>query len=109
MDTSAFTAKPRRLSGIDVQAFSRACHWTSAALSGAALSMTPWRGQNETRQSARASAMSNLTAIHRRKYELQVEREILAADRKEAIRQHKAVSGFDRRLKAITNELLSIG
>ena len=109
MDTSVFTARPRRRWAIAVQAFFRACHRTSAAMFGAALSMTPWRGQNETRQSARASAMSNLTALQRRKYELQVEKEILAAERKEAIRQHKAVSGFDRRIKAITNELLSIG
>lgn len=76
---------------------------------GAALNMTPWRGQNETRQSARASAVSNLTALQRRKYELQVEKKIVAAERKEATRQHKVVSLIDRRLKAITNELLSIG
>ena len=108
-NTSAFTARPRRRWDIAVQAFYRACHRTSAALSGAALSMTPWRGQNETRQSARASALSNLTALQRRKYNLQIEKEILAAGRKEAIRPHKAVSGFNLRLKAITNELLSIG
>lgn len=109
MDTSAFTAWPRRLSVIAAQAFYRACHRTSAAMFGAALSMTRWRGQNETRQSVRASAMSNLTAIQSRKYELQVEKEILAADRKEAVRLHKATSPIDRRLKAITCELLSIG
>ena len=109
MDTSAFTARPRRLSVIAVQAFYRACHRTSAALSGAALSMTPWRGQNETRQSARASALSNLTALQRRKRELLIQKEILSAEREKAIRQHKAVSGFNLRLKAITNELLSIG
>ena len=109
MDTSAFTARLRRLSAIAVQAFYRACHWTSAALSGAALNMTPWRGQNETRQSARASALSNLTAIQRRKRELLIQKEIVAAERKEAIRQHKAVSSIDLRLKAITNEIKSIG
>ena len=108
-NTSAFTARARRRWAIAVQAFYRACHRTSAALSGAALSMTPWRGPNETLQSARASALANLTALQRRKYELQVEKEIVAAERKEAIRQHKAVLGFNRRLKAITNELLSIG
>jgi hypothetical protein len=44
-----------------------------------------------------------------RKRLLMTEREILKAERARAKRQHKATSGYDRRLKAVTHELMSIG
>ena len=89
--------------------FSAACRTVIDAAFQRASSIAQTAKGDGQRQSARASALSNLTAIQRRKRDLWDEREILSAERKEAIRQHKAVLGFDRRIKAITNELLSIG
>ena len=105
----ASSASNRLRLASDFRGFSVACRTVIGAAFQRAAIIAKMAKRDETRQSARASALSNLTALQRRKYELQVEKEIVAAERKEAIRQHKAVLGFDRRLKAITNELLSIG
>ena len=105
MDTPVSYVAPRRRSVIAALGFFHACRRTSAALSGAARSMKKRRAQSETRQ----SALANVRWLMDRKYRLMIEREILVAERKEAIRQHRPVGVFDRQLSAITSELLSIG
>ena len=105
----ASSASNRRRLASGFRGFSAACRTVIGAAFQRAAIIAQMAKRDETRQSARASALSNLTALQRRKRELLIRKEILSAERKKAIRQHKAVSGFNLRLKAITNELLSIG
>lgn len=60
-------------------------------------------------QSAQVDALSSLSVIYRRKYELQIERELLIADRKAAVKAHRSLTSLDERLRAVTAELLRIG
>ena len=108
LDFVSSASNRRRLASV-FRGFSAACRTVIGAAFQRASIIAQTAKRDETRQSARASALSNLTALQHRKYELQVEKEILAAERKEAVRMHRKVASFDRRLKAITNELLSIG
>jgi hypothetical protein len=47
--------------------------------------------------------------MERRRTALQIEREILMAEIKQAKRQHSPVSSIEAELRAVTTELLSIG
>jgi hypothetical protein len=60
-------------------------------------------------KSAQVDALSSLGVILNRKRLLMVEKEIVAAERKEAARKHRKVASFDARLREINAELLRIG
>lgn len=109
MDIHVSSAGPLHRWAIAARAFYRTSIRRCAALSGAARRMTTLPGASVTRQSAQADALASLSVIYARKCRLMIQREILSAERKEAIRLHSKVSRSDARLKEITNELLSIG
>lgn len=91
------------------QAFYRACRLNYVAMFGDAPRMTTPHWPSVTRQSAQAAALASMSAVYARKCQLMIQRQILIAERKEAIRLHRPVSRSDARLKEITNELLRIG
>ena len=109
MTIGALSAAPLRHAGSAIQAFGRSCLRASAAICGRVSSTFPRARRDELRRSAQDSAAANLRAMLDRKRLLMTEREILKAERARAKRQHKATSGYDRRLKAVTHELMSIG
>lgn len=78
-------------------------------MSGSVRRTAMWARRGDPRLSAQAEVLSSLHALNRRKRLLMIEKEILAAERKQAVRQHKRLSTYDARLKAINAELLSIG
>lgn len=62
------------------------------------------------RRQAQAEATSGLIDLYRRKQRLLINRENLIAERAEMVRQHnKATCSIERRMLAVTTELLKIG
>ena len=100
-------ASPRRL-GMVAAVFS-AASTVIGAVSGRALRTGPTVTPEAARKTAQDEAIREIHALNGRKARLMIDREILVADRKEAVRLHKPVCSIDQRLQAITNELLRIG
>lgn len=86
--------------------FSAACQKLAGCIAHFA-SRTAWRLSRPN--SAQVDSLSSLRVVLNRKRLLLVEKEIVAAERKEAVRRHKATSAYDAKLRAINAELLSIG
>lgn len=105
----ASSAKRPRAGGSAILALGQAFRRTSAAMSGPVKRISRWVRRDGKRQSAQAEALANLTHLYRQRHLLLIEKEIVAAERKEAQRLHRATSDFDRRLRAINAQLLSIG
>lgn len=82
---------------------------TSGRISGRVTLISRRARRDGLRQSAQAQALRNLHAMERRRTALQIEREILMAEIKQAKRQHSPVSSIEAELRAVTTELLSIG
>lgn len=91
------------------QPISGFCRQIVAAMSGSARLISKWVRRDAQRLSAQADCLRQIEALHRRKLVLLIEKEIVAAERKVAVRSHKSVSICDARMKQINAELLSIG
>ena len=109
MNISALSAAPLRRAALAIRACGRSFLRASAAMIGRVSGTSPRARRDGLRQSAQDSALANLRATLDRKRLLMIEREILIAELARAKRLHRATSGFDRRLKAVTHELMSIG
>jgi hypothetical protein len=86
--------------------FTAACQKLAASIARIASRMA-WRFSQP--KSAQVDALSSMSAVLHRKRLLLVEKEIVAAERKEAARKHRKVASFDARSREINAELLRIG
>jgi hypothetical protein len=63
---------------------------------------------DSAKQAKQDECAQRISELLQQRVFLRTEREILRAERARAIRQHRPVSAIDRRLKAITTELIAL-
>jgi hypothetical protein len=78
------------------------------ALSGTVADLLRMLNGNSARKAKQDESAQRISELLQQRVFLRTEREILRAERALAIRQHRPVSAIDRRLKAITTQLLEL-
>ena len=82
--------------------------WLNTCASIAGFARHIIRKQPEA-SSAQNETIDRLRHLYRSKALLLNEKEVLCAERAEAVRKHRKVSSFDARLRAVNAELLKVG
>lgn len=104
----ASSASDRRPLASAFRVFSAVFRAATVALSGRDSTIARRVRRGAMRQQAQSDALAGLAAVYARKMDLLIAKEIVATERREAVRLHRPVSSIDRRLRAINAELLSI-